>query len=738
MSPLRFGLDLLAKGRLSVFLFHKVPHAVDPLAPRDLDLAGFDRLVELVAEDFRIIPLADAVTGLRSGLLPPRAACITFDDGYAGWIDGVVPTLERRNLHATFFITSGQFDGEPLWHERIAHILRETESPMLALPRLGLDHLPIGTLDQKRQAYEILQCALKYHPPELRDELMLEFEGIAGVTSEGAERMPAADLRALHNRGFGIGAHTVSHPILGLCEPERAMREIAGSREAIEGIVSGKVDLFAYPNGIAGRDFGSEHVRMVKRAGYSAAVTTQEGVANLDTSVFQIPRFTPWSLKPARMMFQVMRNLATPPVQLDEAAGEPGNRRKVLMIAFHFPPQVGSSGIQRTLNFVKYLPRNGWAPLVLSAQPRAYENTRDDLVRSIPSETPVFRAFAIDAARHLTIAGKYLLMTALPDRWSSWWLAACVRGTRLVDQYRPRILWSTYPISTAHWIGATLAERTGLKWVADFRDPMITATFPEHPLERKTRQWIEARVMARADCCVFTTRRAAEVYAARYPDAARKCVVIENGYDEESFVDIQPARLDVADGNLLLLHSGVIYPGDRDPTAFFAALRRMIDNGMPDVGRLRVRFRAAHHEAEILRLAEEQGVSSIVEVAAPIPYREAIAEMMGADLLLVLQGANFDSQIPAKIYEYLRARRPLLALVAPQGDTAAQLRQFQATFLADIDDTMQIAEAIDEWLRRRGSRDLEDQLDCNVREVQRYSRNSHAQALAQVFDSLMS
>lgn len=740
MAPFRLGLELLARGRLSVFLFHRVPRRCNPLIVGDLDLDGFDVLTRLIANNFRVIPLMDAVNGLMVGELPPRAACITFDDGYDGWLEGVVPILQSRNMHATFFITSGQFDGQPMWHERVINAIQGAQAEILAISGLGLNELAIHTFEQKVAAIGSLLETLKYQPLARRNDLLLELEAEAGVSPTALKCMNASELRTLHSLGFGIGAHTISHPILTLCGDADAKHEIAASREIVQGITGGRVDLFAYPNGIAGTDFSARDVRLVKEAGYSAAVTTQLGAAKLNTSVFQIPRFTPWGPQPTRMLLQLVRNLKTRPVQLEELAdgsAVASPRRKVLMVAFHFPPQAGSSGIQRTLNFVKYLPRHGWAPTVLSAAPRAYETTSLDLVKMIPPGVPVARSFALDSARHLAVAGKYMLMTALPDRWASWWLGAVARGKRLIRQHQPDILWSTYPISTAHWIGASLAAAGRLKWVADFRDPMITPSFPVNPLERKTRHWVESRVMAQATRCVFTTRRAAETYAARYPAAAHKCVVIENGYDEELFAQLQPTRSGVADDTLLLLHSGVIYPGDRDPTALFRAVRQLLDSGSLTAEKLCVRFRAAHHEDEIRRLAKAQGVTEVVDVAPPIPYQQAVTEMMGADLLLVLQGSNFNTQIPAKIYEYLRARQPLLALVDLQGDTAAQLKQFLATFFAGIDDDRQICDALHDWLQQRESPVLQEQLAFNVRQVQKYSRISHTQKLAQLFDSLL-
>ena len=151
---------------------------------------------------------------------------------------------------------------------------------------------------------------------------------------------------------------------------------------------------------------------------------------------------------------------------------------RVLMVAFHFPPLAGSSGIQRTLRFAQHLPSFGWQPLVLSAAVCAYERTSDDLNADVPAGTVVRRAFALDTARHLALRGRYIGAMARPDRWISWRFDAVRQGMRMIREFKPHAIWSTYPIATAHVIGAELHKWSGLPWLADFRDPMAQDGYP--------------------------------------------------------------------------------------------------------------------------------------------------------------------------------------------------------------------------------------------------------------------
>ena len=337
------------------------------------------------------------------------------------------------------------------------------------------------------------------------------------------------------------------------------------------------------------------------------------------------------------------------------------------MIAYHFPPLAVSSGIQRTLRFVQHLPSMGWQPLVLSAHPRAYDKTSGDLLADVPVGTVVRRAFALDTARHLQVAGRYFGWMARPDRWISWQFDGVRLGLKLIDEFKPDVIWSTYPIATAHVIASKLQRKTGLPWIADFRDPMAQDGYPADPRTWKMYRDIEADATTRARQCVFTTPGAADMYRQRYPAAAERIVVLENGYDEESFASLLPQAA-VGDEPpagrraMLMLHSGIVYPSERDPTQLFQAIGRLHNAGTLTPADLRIRFRASVHDDLLHALAQDHGAQEFIETCGAISYREALAEMLTVDALLVLQASNCNAQIPAKIYEYLRAGKPILAL----------------------------------------------------------------------------
>ena len=311
-------IKVLAQGKLTIFLFHKVPLIPDPVLPNEMDLPAFEHLLDTVVSCFSVIPYEEAVAGLTNDCLPPRAACITFDDGYESWLQGVVPVLEKRQLHATFFITTGQFEGRALWHERIAHAVKNWPTEAVDISHPAFPVAQVQTPEQRTGVVLALENFLKYLTLEVRNELLVTLEQGAGVTCDQVTRMSVADLKAIHQRGFGIGAHTVDHPILTYCDEVQALHEIGAAREILEGYIGAPVRSFAYPNGRPYADYSASHVELVKRAGYASAVTTQPGVGVPGRSVFQIPRVTPWAKAPLRVVLQLGRNLMVRPDRVEE------------------------------------------------------------------------------------------------------------------------------------------------------------------------------------------------------------------------------------------------------------------------------------------------------------------------------------------------------------------------------------------------------------------------------------
>ena len=308
---LDFIVRRLSRGNVTVLLFHKVPCLPDPVAPHEADLPAFERVLDFLCERYRIIPLAHALHCLAEGRessLPQGSVCLTFDDGYVDWVGGLADALLRREAHATFYMTTGQYAGMPLWHERIRHAVRHANAPIAGvIPK----QLPVDSAAARCEAVAVLEHELKYMSLTQRGEKLSQLELATGSDPGAIPRMTPMQTRELHNRGFAIGAHTVDHPILALSSDDEAIHELGAARETLQEIVGGRVDALAYPNGRKS-DFRRAHVEMARRAGYASAVTTEPGAMQADTDPFLIPRFTPWGPDPMRMLVQMSRNLLRP------------------------------------------------------------------------------------------------------------------------------------------------------------------------------------------------------------------------------------------------------------------------------------------------------------------------------------------------------------------------------------------------------------------------------------------
>ena len=404
------------------------------------------------------------------------------------------------------------------------------------------------------------------------------------------------------------------------------------------------------------------------------------------------------------------------------------------MIAFHYPPLRGSSGIQRTLKFSKYLPEFGWDPIVLTAHQRAYSNTGNDQINEISKQIS-YRAFALDTSRHLSFKGRYPGFLSLPDRWASWWLGAVPLGLFLIKKYKPDIIWSTYPIATAHLIGHSLSCLTGIPWISDFRDPMVDEVYPFDPLTRRTYLWIERKTISRSSQVILTTPGAIKDFKKRFPEIpASRFHLIENGFDEESFATAEAMNKRERDQNkqLVLVHSGVIYPSERDPIPFFGALAALSQQGLISSASLKIVLRATAHDSYLLELINQYGIGEIVFLAPSISYQEALSEMLTADGLLIFQASNCNNQIPAKLYECLRARRPILALTDPAGDTAVALKKLGIDTIAPLDSKDLIMHELLHFMTLVKENNAPV---VSIEKVMKNSRKSKSKELAAIFDN---
>lgn len=346
------------------------------------------------------------------------------------------------------------------------------------------------------------------------------------------------------------------------------------------------------------------------------------------------------------------------------AAGAP--RAPVLLIAYHYPPE-NTIGAARPARFAKYLARRGHAVQVVANQGDGA--TADGVARvPAPGARPGW------ASRALRLITRY----ALPydDRLD--WAPHAIRVGDPFCRQRPVIL-STHPPVATHFAALALKRRHRLAWIADFRDPIMAG----HPKRTGWRAAVLDRVMERlifrhADLIIANTEAVGRLWADQYPRWRDKITVIWNGFDpEDGLAPLPPcgrARREIA-------HVGVIY-GGRSPAPVIRALDRLIAAGtlVPDSIRLRllgpVKNDALAPVADARTRLEAAGALAVEDRMAP--RQEALTATLAADILLLLELNAADEtavQLPAKIFEYIRACRPILAITPPDSVTRTVLAQ---------------------------------------------------------------
>ena len=290
-APLRILSPRGSRARLLIFTYHRVLERQDPLLPDEAHALTFERQMDWLGSYCRVLPLAEAVTRLVEGTLPDRAACITFDDGYANNHDIAVPILLRRGLPATFYVTIDAVERGIMWNDLVIEAVRNRGC---------------SSAEAVRQIATTLE-QLKYLPLEERWMAAADLYAEVGDSTPPRLMMSADMVRSLAAAGFEIGAHTVNHPILAQQTQQAARREILDSRDWITSLLGAPPKSFAYPNGRPGRDYDETHARMVQEAGFESAVSTYWSCARAGTDRYQLPRVSFWDHTSTRFWLRIAR-----------------------------------------------------------------------------------------------------------------------------------------------------------------------------------------------------------------------------------------------------------------------------------------------------------------------------------------------------------------------------------------------------------------------------------------------
>lgn len=410
--------------------------------------------------------------------------------------------------------------------------------------------------------------------------------------------------------------------------------------------------------------------------------------------------------------------------------------RSVLIVTTAFPP-TAAVGTHRILKFCKFLPEFGWRPVVLTLQQALYprdERLAEQVAGSIPvRRTRCLRRFSppnlvASAGGSTSVGGgesqgwlsrrvhraRLALRHALnfPDRHNSWIPFAVMEGLRVVAEEEIRVVISSSPPVSCHLIARLISTLTGVPQIADFRD--LWTQNEKYALSgrpawlQSCERGIERFIVDRCHAAVTTSEGFTRKIQSGAPTKAPTAVVtITNGIDRDDFRGIRSPK--ERSDKFTIFHPGSFY-GQRNPTFFFGALDRWMSE-RPE-RRITTRLLLAGDTRSVDLESVSRDVRRVLEIHGYLPHHQVLEQLWASDVLLLVLG--FDSAgreaIPAKLFEYIASRKPVLALV-PDGDAAALLKRVGVGEVITRPDEQRVRQALDclyeDWMKGAGPRDLD-------------------------------
>jgi glycosyltransferase involved in cell wall biosynthesis len=434
---------------------------------------------------------------------------------------------------------------------------------------------------------------------------------------------------------------------------------------------------------------------------------------------------------------------------------------KVLFIAYFFPP-LGGAGVQRAEKFVKYLPSQGFLPVVITgpASPESRWTPHDQtLLKSIPDGVNVHRverAIPNEGGKLQCRAQRWL---RLPTKFSEWWIEAAT-GLGLRVAHGEKLIFATMSPFESGEVARRLSRRLGIPWVADLRDPWALDEMQVYPTG--VHRTLELRKMEKslstAAIIIMNTPDAAAALKFKIPSLKQKTVLsITNGFDREDFLGALPAR---DDGKFRIVHAGYLHTNNglelrnrriprllggayagvdiltRSHTVLLQAIERWRVERPEIMGDVELVF-AGNTSEQDRAVAEASSTGSMMRFAGYLSHAESLQLVRTADLLFLpmhnLPRGQRCRIVPGKTYEYMASGRPILAAV-PDGDARDFLDQCGTASICRPNDVPGMVRLLDRaysaWKNKETIFHLNDTF------VNQFERCNLTQALAHAFSSL--
>ena len=420
---------------------------------------------------------------------------------------------------------------------------------------------------------------------------------------------------------------------------------------------------------------------------------------------------------------------------------------KILLIAFYFPPN-GGGGVQRILKFAKYLPEFGVEPVVIAALEAGYpvdESLLDDLpqeikVHRIRHTSFLYRADRLMQAlrnrkdknnkemaipkRNIESSWRDRVLNIynslqFPDDKSAWRRKAVKKGAMLIEQGGFDIIMSTAPPISSHFVADKLKRKYQIPWVADYRDLWVGNPSNNLPRWRTyLERFLEKKLVSNVDGVTAATQEIANhVYSVSNKN--KKVIYLPNGYDEADFSSVVPDRK--KEDYFFLVYTGSLY-GHRTPVTLLAGVRLLFERYPCLARRLRLRFFGnIGSRFENVFADFERDYPDVVERFSYIPHKLIPKTLLEADALLLVIGGGENARgvLTGKIFEYLRAARPILMLGSKYGEAAKIIQQNKRGVILDEDDTHGVADILKKWLENGVELEVQSESEDHIRIYER-------------------
>lgn len=422
------------------------------------------------------------------------------------------------------------------------------------------------------------------------------------------------------------------------------------------------------------------------------------------------------------------------------------SENKVLVIVYDFPPEIGGGGVMRTVKLVKYLPSFGWRPVVLTVERKDCWMPDNELLNEITG---------IDVYRCSDMIGKYntnnsaggngipngtapkqspirsllshlkniLKNTLIPDRRVGWLLPAIMCGIKIIKNNKIDLVYATAPPHTPLLVGYILSILTGKKLVVDYRDAWVgnelfTNKYKYHNV---INGWLERIILRKADLIVTTTEKIGDDLRAK---TSNPIVTIPNGYDPEDFIGIRPLLLKSNKINFVYLGG---FAGFRTSYYFVEALNNLEDKIKKAIS---IYFVGKNSDEEISFLESVNDID--IEICGSLPHKEALRYLISSDILILFIFKEEDSKsaIPGKIYEYLAAKKPIIAFCEKDSALANLLYGFGVQYIVKPDNIEEIASTLSKIVNDFGKTTID--YDCRY-----FDRKDNTRILSGYFNKIL-